>query len=232
MPVHPYRPHEQLHRLRGEYLSREEGTFASLVLAICLDEFGMGAIDWHPDTLRLEVRDTFQTRLSNDNLDKYYAAVTIISTNRFYRFVPDFVYLCNVLSEGSSDARIWDIADPEEILWGVTEAMLLDPPESDVSIEELFHPEIRAYVGEILKQYGILAPPRLLANLAGEYLKDPIARVAGFPSEYRDAWEIGSNKGKELVDFALEKPVQYNQDLSKLFPGTNLNIERLLGAEV
>ena len=88
------------------------------------------------------------------------AGIHLLTSDAFYKSTPTFIEVCNVLSGGLYDPATWDPADALECAWGITEAMLLAPPDEDD--EEPFSREIRAYIGAALDQEGILNPPDVL----------------------------------------------------------------------
>jgi hypothetical protein len=125
-----------------------------------LDRFGSEALTWDPTTIALEVEEEFDVELPQLSLDRLMVAIQILTTNRFYKSLPDFISFCNVLSGDPLRADMWDPADAEEVSWGITEALMLYPPEDDDT--EPFTEEIRAYIGAVLDQEGLINPPDIL----------------------------------------------------------------------
>jgi hypothetical protein len=115
---------------------------------------------WHPSTILLEVRDDFGIELPRANFDRLMAGIHLVTSDAFYKSPPTFVEICNVLNGGLYDPSTWDPADALECAWGITEAMLLAPP--DANDDEPFSPEVRAYIGAALDHEGILDPPDVL----------------------------------------------------------------------
>jgi hypothetical protein len=115
---------------------------------------------WHPATILLDVRDDFGVELPRGNFDRLMAGIHLVTSDAFYKSVPTFIEICNVLSGGLYDPATWDPADALECAWGITEAMLMSPPDDDDN--EPFSREIRAYIGAALDQEGILDPPDVL----------------------------------------------------------------------
>ena len=138
--------------------SRE--TFASVLLTMFIDRFGLEALSWDPTTISMEIEDEFDVDLPQLALDKLMVAIQILTTDRFYKSLPDFISFCNVLSGDPYRPDMWDPADAEEVAWGVTEALLIYPPEDDDP--EPFTDEIRAYIGAVLDSEGLVNPPDIL----------------------------------------------------------------------
>jgi hypothetical protein len=141
-------------------LWKSPDTFGSVLLAAYLDRFGTEALDWDPTTATLEIEDEFDVDLPQESLDKLMVAIQILTTDRFYKNLPDFITFCNVLSGDDYRPDMWDPADAEEVAWGITEAMVIYPPE-DNDLEP-FSNEIRAYIGSVLDAEGIMNPPDIL----------------------------------------------------------------------
>lgn len=125
-----------------------------------MDKFGTEGLTWDPTTITLEVEDEFNVDLPQLSLDKLIVGLQILTTDRFYKSLPDFISFCNVLSGDTYRPDMWDPADAEEVAWGVTEALLIYPPEDDD--EEPFTNEIRAYIGATLDREGLINPPDIL----------------------------------------------------------------------
>ncbi|NDC55316.1 MAG: hypothetical protein EBZ69_00520 [Alphaproteobacteria bacterium] len=125
-----------------------------------MDKFGTEALTWEPNTILLEIEEEFNVDLPQLALDKLLVGIQILTTDRFYKSLPDFISFCNVLSGDTYRPDMWDPADAEEVAWGVTEALLIYPPEDNE--EEPFTDEIRAYIGAVLDREGLINPPDIL----------------------------------------------------------------------
>lgn len=156
-------------------------TFASVLLTMFIDRFGLEALTWDPTTIAMEIEEDFDVDLPQLALDKLMVAIQLLTTNRFYKSLPDFISFCNVLSGDPYRPDMWDPADAEEVAWGVTEALLIEPPEDDDA--EPFTDEIRAYIGAVLDSEGLVNPPDILrialrqarvAPSIGDFSDDPM----------------------------------------------------------
>jgi hypothetical protein len=125
-----------------------------------MDKFGTEGLTWDPTTITLEIEDEFNVDLPQLSLDKLIVGIQLLTTDRFYKSLPDFISFCNVLSGDTYRPDMWDPADAEEVAWGVTEALLIYPPEDDD--DEPFTNEIRAYIGATLDREGLINPPDIL----------------------------------------------------------------------
>jgi hypothetical protein len=155
---------------------------------------------WHPGTIALEIRDDFQVELPRANFDRLMAGIRLATSDGFYRDPGEFVMLCNILSGDLFDPATWDPADALECAWGITEGMLLGPP--DDADEEPFAPEVRAYIGRALADEGILDPPDVLriatraggqpgrAEVGADHAGDPVTLAAIHETEVRKTQEI------------------------------------------
>jgi hypothetical protein len=142
--------------LQEAWTSKE--TFSSVLLTMFLDRFGTEALEWDPSTMVMEIEEEFNVDLPQLAFDKLIVAVQLLTTDRFYKSLPDFISFCNVLGGDVYQPDMWDPADAEEVAWGITESMLISPPEDS----EPFTQEIRAYIGAVLDSEGILNPPDIL----------------------------------------------------------------------
>lgn len=165
--------------IRNAFASPE--SFATTLLTLFIELYGTEGFQWDPETIRMELSDDLRVKIPQPNFDRLMTGINLITSDDFFRSLPDFITYCNILSGDTYDPRTWDPADAAEIAWGLTEALLIQPPEDDD--ENPFSEEIVAYIGQALDQEGIINPPDILkiavrANdparmVAGEYSDDP-----------------------------------------------------------
>lgn len=159
------------------------GTFATPLVALLLDAFGTDALGWDARTVALEVEEAFGVAPPAPNYARLMAGVVLVTTDRFYKSLPDFCRLAAVLSGGILDPCTVELPAAAEIAWGITEALLLGPPEP--GDDEPFAGDIVAYIGRAVAREGILEPPDVLAvGLRGgrRGLSHALAQHAGAPA--------------------------------------------------
>jgi hypothetical protein len=180
-------------------------SFTTTLLVVFLDRYGTEGLKWDPATIAMEVEDDFGVSLSQEIFDRLIAGIQLLTTNDFYVSLPTFITLCNVLSGDTYNPNLWDPADSLEIAWGITEAILLSPPEAGE--DEPFSDEIRAYIGFTLDQEGIMNPPDLLrlairssqVMLQADYSDDPTMFGAIYEAEQQKTDEINQIIRKRLA---------------------------------
>ena len=160
---------------------------ATTLVAIAIDSFGTEWLEWEPETLRLECRDRFGVQLSQLAMDKLMAMTTVLTTNKFYIDVHAFNHICHALNDVRPDFHNFDLAEPDEMAWGVNEVLLVDPPEKNW--HDRFSAAVRKFIGIALAEARILNPPEILAmadipqtpdsTAEDSYADDPII-YAGF----------------------------------------------------
>lgn len=222
-------------RLYNELLRNPE-TFATTLVTVLIDTYGSEALTWDPETIALELRDDFNVELSAENFDKLMTGISLLTTDEFYLLVPEFISVCNILSGDTYDPRTWDPADAEEVAWGITEAMLLAPPDNE---EEPFTQEIRAYIGEVIDMEGIINPPDVLRialrgsgknlhNVPGEFSDDPIMFESIYKLEQGKTDAIMGTLRKNLQQLTVQLstlPLQ-NGDAKKAIQGLMNHIKK------
>lgn len=134
--------------------------FATTLLVLVMDRYGNEALEWSPETLALELADDLGRPLPRSNFDRLMAAIVILTTDNYFLSLPDFIDLTNILSGDTYDPSMWDPAEVDEIAWGLSEALLINPPDEDN--EEPFADDIRRYIGQALDREGIMQPPDIL----------------------------------------------------------------------
>lgn len=173
-------------------LLQDDEAFGASLLVLCLDELGPEMLGWLPTTIAQEIRDDFAVPILPTNLHKLMAAVAVTTTDLFYLSLPHFISICNALC-GSPPGVSFDMADAAECAWGMTEAMLLHPPES----AQPFSAEICGYVGHVCQHEGLVDPPDVLriglaavdarqavqATYGGTQLGDVVRSIQQFRSQ-------------------------------------------------
>ncbi len=153
--------------------------------------------EWDPETLRMEIQDDCGAAPPQLTIDKVYAALSIVKTDRFYTHLPSFINLCNVLGGSIFDPTVFDPADALECAWGVTEAMVLYPLDED-SRTERYSPEIVGYIEQALKAEGISKPPGILRELG---IKDDDVAANGWrddPAVFEAVWSAQNEKADDI----------------------------------
>ena len=179
------------------------------MLVVFWDTYGTEGLQWEPTTIAMEIEADFQVCLSQANFDRLLAAIQILTTDSFYKSLPDFINFCNILSGDTYDPRMWDPAETDEIAWGITEALIIDVPDE----EDPFSDEILAYIGKALDDEGIMNPPDILRlairdgvntmRVQNDYTDDPemFAAIYGAEASKTDSInELIRNRLKALSD--------------------------------
>jgi hypothetical protein len=172
-------------------------TFSVILLTLFLDAFGTEALQWDPATVALEIEDEFNVDLPQTALDKLMVAIQILTTDRFYRSLPDFISFCNVLDGEEYRPDVFDPADAEEVAWGITEAALINPPED--AEEATFSDEIRAYIGTVLDNEGILNPPDILRiALRSARISPALEDFSDDPMMFNAVYDLEAGKTEDI----------------------------------
>jgi len=172
-------------------------TFASVLLTVFLDAFGTEALEWDPGTIAMEIEDEFNVDLPQTSFDKLMAAIQILTTDRFYKSLPDFITFCNVLDGDEYRPDTFDPADAEEVAWGITEALLISPP--DDNDPDPFSDEIRAYIGAVLDREGIINPPDILRiALRVARVSPSIQDFSDDPAMFNAVYDLETGKTEDI----------------------------------
>jgi len=192
-----------------------EATFATSLLLLTVDVYGTEAFEWDFKTLRMEIEDDFRVELPQASFDRLMVAINLMKTDDFFKSLPDFIAWCNILDGDRYDPRVFDPADAEEIAWGITEALLIEPPDE----EEPFTEEIRAYIGAALDQEGIINPPDIL-RLALRDNPDLFSTVKGEfsddPEMFGAIYQFEDQKTSAINDYVKQKLTLLSQQIDQL----------------
>jgi hypothetical protein len=214
--------------LQEAWTSRE--TFAAVLLTLFLDRFGTEALDWDPATITLEIEEEFDVDLSRLALDKLMVAIHLLTTDRFFKSLPDFIAFCGVLNGDFYQPTTFDPADAEDVAWGVTEAMLIAPP--DETDPEPFTNEIRAYIGSVLDSEGLInAPDILRIALRKARVSPSIEDFSDDPAMFNAVYDVEAGKTAEINQTIKTKTQILSAQLAalQLTNGTTQQVAKLLG---
>lgn len=212
-----------------------DDSYATTLLTLFIDEYVIpwaeakderedNPLTWDPETIALEIEDDHDISLPKLVHDRLMTAIQLITTDTFYKSCPDFVAYCNVLA-GTPYGPEWDPADSLEIAWGVTEALILQPPDDED--EEPFTEEIRGYIGRALDQEGLMNAPDILqiglrdatlVDVQGEFSDDPTMFNAIYDAEAAKTADINRairSNLQNLLQQLKSLPVR-NGDTSKV----------------
>lgn len=168
-----------------------------MLLTLFLDRFGMEGLEWDPSTMALEIEEEFNVKLSQGSLDKLIVCIQILTTDRFFKNLPDFISFCNVLGDDTYRPDMWDPADAEEIAWGVTEALMIEPP--DENDPDPFTNEIRSYIGAVLDSEGIINPPDILRiAMRNNKVSKNITDFSDDPEMFNAVYELEAGKTEDI----------------------------------
>lgn len=143
-------------------LLQDDDTFASVLLAICIDSFGTECFEWEPDVLITEIEDDFGVHLSQVSRDKLNAILTILTTDQFYKDPVVFWQIGNVLSGTPANfATGADELTSDEAAWAAVEAALIDMPDGDLE-QPAYSSQVSLMIGAILSSEGFTSAPKFL----------------------------------------------------------------------
>jgi len=207
-----------------------ERPYATTLLVLALDCFGKECLDWHPETMQLEMKDSFGVYLPKENLDKLYAGITLLTTDYFYQSVSRFIDLANVLAGDDFDPEVFNPADVDECSWAVAEALLLSPPEPDEP--QPFCTDIQQYIAYVLREEAFAKPPSILRVAVAPDLPDKLQYDYGTtddPDMFSATYQRNAEKADQVDQMVLENLYELFQQLQGL-PLQNGKTQGLLEA--
>jgi hypothetical protein len=189
-------------------LLADEKTKVSVLLVILFDGFGnTDFFDWEPETVRYEIRTFWKTDIPQENYDKIWAALTLLTTDMFTQDLQAFIHICNAFTGSGADFNWFDPATVEEMSKTIAEAALLDPGSVD---PKNFSDEILTYMSTQLDEQGFTKPPRVLARYVSglgkpeEEIED-VLRMDGLDAKAYWNNQHRQNQGiEELIKADLE----------------------------
>src|SRR5262245_58736209 len=107
----------------------DDKSFTTTLLILFMDTYGPEGLDWAPETIYMEIEDDFGVKMPERNFDKLMAGIYLISSDSFYKSLPDFIEICNVLAGHGVTPGQFEPVALDDMAWGLTEALLISPPD-------------------------------------------------------------------------------------------------------
>lgn len=156
-----------------------------------------GCFDWTRQTLQLELNAVFGCHVAEGNIDRLMAAISIVTTDRFFQDPRTFIELANVLSGSDLEPGVFEPADSVECAWAITEALLLVGRQD----HEPFSDEVRLVIGKAVSDDGLVAPPDVLRIAMGHVAIDTIATDwADDPEMFSGIYKTQQDRSSEITD--------------------------------
>ncbi len=175
----------------------DEGSFATTLLLATVDVYGTEMCSWTPETILMHLNEDFNIRMPAVTFDRLMAAIGLLTTDDFYKSLPDFIWYCNILSGDSFEPNLWDPAEADEIAWAITEAMLIAPP--DDNDDAPFIPEITGYIGTVLDNEGIVNAPDVLNIATRQSSLGSLSHYSDDPEMFQTLYDFQSDRSAAIV---------------------------------
>jgi len=185
--------------LRQAWTSDE--SYGSTLLVMLVDAYGPDALEWHPQTIKMQVKDDFDVELPQSLCDRLMAAIAVVTTNYFYADLKRFCYICEALSGNEIDPDVFDPPDVKECAWGLSEGVLLNPPDDG----ETFAEDIQHYLASILEAEGFIRPPRIFRHILGDSFREQMVMDFSDDKDLAAAvWKMQEQKTQEVDDMVRD----------------------------
>lgn len=197
-----------------DYLRRifhSEDSLTSTLLLQFVDSFGLDALEWDPLTIAMEIQEATDKVPPKVILDRIMAGIALIQSDQFYHYLPDFITICNVLSGSELEIELFDPATTVECAWGITEALVIWPPEGyedgRKALKDAFDEEILGYIQETMRYEGLVIAPRILRSIVSspEEVSSALGQYVEDPELYAALYENSQKRVQEIDDLVRER---------------------------
>ena len=189
-----------------EILAGKVDSYASVILGICVNQFGVECLEWEAATFDSEVHHKFGVHLGRIPKNRLLAAITALTSDSWVNDPYVFNQVANAFGDGTVSMEVYEPADPQEMAWTLIEYGILDRPEvadpDSESVENTLSDEVKSYIGATLQDYSI-RPVGIF-----EFLKDVYDIDY---SQWADDQDITTTMFKQS-DEALSDVMAYVQD--------------------
>lgn len=168
----------------------------------------MEAVYWVPETIEIELNQSLGIEVPTLNIDKLNTAISILTTDRFFKILPDFLNFCNVLFGYQLQPDILMLPHIDAVSWGVTEAILISPPDDVKNIKDAFDPEIEGYVQKLIEIEGLISPPYVLQEFMPDAAVNKLKIQQNFlddVSMFQFIYEVNKGKSERINSLTVER---------------------------
>lgn len=164
------------------------------------------ALRWTPETIEMELKQDFDAEPPAGNFAKLFTAISILTSNSFFQSEADFAHDCAVLSGSAPIEGQMVLPDAEDVAWGVTEALLICPPESDNPFSEA----VLGFIKEVVASAGITRPPDVLrlatpdASISSR-ISENLADDPSLQTAFADVQQANTDQINQVVNTNLQK---------------------------
>lgn len=198
--------------MRKQELWQSDEAFGSSLLIACLDDWGLGFLEWEPETQEITIREKYGKDVRDDNILRMLAAVSVLTSDLFLVDLNAFCAACTALDFERTSEDKFVPAGLDEIMWGLTEARVLLGGIDQKKIS----PEVAIYVGKLLELEGIEKPPETIAFAKNPSLGVSADTLADLPDLAQMFEEDQEFTREELDRIALEKLSRLLEQINEL----------------
>lgn len=170
--------------------------FTASLLALFTAQYGTEAYVWEPATIQMEIEQDNGIEIPGPSFDRLMTGISLLTTNSFFASLPDFARTCAVLSGHFASADAMLLPDCAELAWGITEALLIAPPEPNNP--NPFDAEILGYIGQALDSEGIINPPDVLRLGVRDPRPQAETDWSDDPEMFSAIWKFEQEKTEEI----------------------------------
>ena len=195
---------------------RDPAVFASTASLCVFDMLGYGAMEWEPETIRAELRDTYGVDVDSTLSDKINAGMALLSSDLYHKSLEAFTTINAAFNLRPISSNDFNVNTLDEVMWGVVEASLLEGP--DDFFKAGFSHDIGRYVGELLSMEGCTKPPKALsfAEFEPSELDKRDILLSSDPIAAEAYWRRQEGISKELSDMASGNVAELLKDIGEV----------------
>lgn len=173
---------------------KDENAPAMALLAIVLHKFGVESLSMLPELLREKIEQEFGYQISDLQSDKLQAAITVLSSNLHKEQWEVFKTVVLLFNSIADEFDTFEFIEAEHLAAGLAEIALI---EDSLTETEPYSDEVKAFVGNIMANYGFCKPPKIFPDA----IMPPSNGVCDVHEKDEALQEIFNTKTKYTTDY-------------------------------
>lgn len=177
---------------------------SSLLLVLFVDAVGVEGLNWEPGTVKEAIEKEFSVKIPRNNYNKLMAAISIATSDAYWKDLPSFIILTNALYSGKFDPRIFDAATTVEIAVGLVESVLIYP----IDVAREMSVGIINYIEKTLDLEWMIIPPTVFQKLFPDRFTVQYEKLLSLkedPLLYQAAFTIAGEKMKDIDQEVIDR---------------------------
>jgi len=205
-----------------------QNVFASSLLLVFIDNFGIKGMYWNPIVIREEFNKLTGTNITEHNFQKLMSAIYCYITKEFYDNPTIFNVFCQIFNNKVvNPSEIITIADVYDMAWGVEEARIMVYSGEEYNPSTVFSEKVASFIELNLLYHSMLVVPKPLKYKDSILINEDIIKQGIAPEFQQYVLQEAFNYAKMVEDYVNKRKEYLVEEYLRL-PLNNGSVESVV----